>query len=99
VRRNRSIKKGLGSISSTFYVRLFLQNQIAQLSLVTFQLCNFWRQNFVQKRACKTLMKLTPGVNLINVSMSIFAYPKSAQQTVKLSAFWDLGVQKLVVKH
>ncbi len=27
----------------------FVQKQIAQLSLVTFQICNFWHQNFVQK--------------------------------------------------
>jgi len=35
--------------------------QIAKLSLVMFQLCNFWRQNFVQNCVRNMLMKLTPG--------------------------------------
>ncbi len=34
--------------------------------------CNFWRQNFVQKRSHKTLMKLTPDVTIgITTALSI----------------------------
>jgi hypothetical protein len=32
-------------LTQAFYIR----KQITQLSLGTFQLCNFWRKNFVQK--------------------------------------------------
>jgi len=32
----------------------FVRKQIAQLSLLTFQLWNFWRQHFVQKNLCIT---------------------------------------------
>jgi len=32
-----------------FYARLFRTKAITELSLVMFQLCNFLRQNFVQK--------------------------------------------------
>jgi len=38
-----------------------MQKCFAQLSLVTFQLCNFWRQNIGAKCAHKMLMKLTLG--------------------------------------
>jgi len=47
------------SISSTFYARVFR----TKVSLVTVQLCNFWRQNISAKWACKMLMKLTQSVN------------------------------------
>jgi len=43
------------SISSTFYAHLFVQKQIAHPSLVTFQLCNFCCQNFVQKMRVKNV--------------------------------------------
>jgi len=38
----------LGSISLIFFRAFFIWKRIMQLFLVTFQLCNFWRQNFVQ---------------------------------------------------
>jgi len=44
-----------------FMCALFRQKCFAQLSLVAFQLCNFWRQNIGEKFAHKMLMKLTPG--------------------------------------
>jgi len=43
----------LRSISSTFYAHFFVQKQITQLSLVTFQLCNFLHKNFAQKMCSK----------------------------------------------
>jgi len=50
------------SISSTFYARVFCQYPFAKKSQTrTFQLCNFLRQNFVQKCVRKTLMQLTTG--------------------------------------
>jgi len=42
-----------------FTCAFFVQNFFAQLSLVTFQLCNFWRQNISAKYASKMLKKLT----------------------------------------
>ncbi len=46
------------------------------------------------------LMKLTPGVNFINVLRTAFtcADPESAKKTVKFLVFlhsWDLGAHKL----
>jgi hypothetical protein len=38
---------------------------VRKLSLVTFQLSNFWRQNFIQKRSRETLMELTEGVSKV----------------------------------
>ncbi len=37
------------SISPTFYAHLFGKKANRAISLVTFQLCNFWCQNFVEK--------------------------------------------------
>jgi hypothetical protein len=48
-----------GSISSNFTHKFFVQKCFAQLSLVMFQLCNFWRQNICSKFAHKILMKLS----------------------------------------
>jgi len=48
-----------GSISSTFYTPLFVQKCFEQLSLVAYQLCNFWRQNISAKCVHKMFMKLT----------------------------------------
>jgi len=42
------------SISSTFYARIFCK----QLSLVTFQLCNFWRQNILGYHHEKIIYKI-----------------------------------------
>jgi len=43
------IGKYFGQFHQCFMHAFFIQNQIEKLSLVTFQLCNFWRHNFVQK--------------------------------------------------
>ncbi len=43
----------------------FVRNCFAQLSLVTFQLCNFWRQNINKKYAHKLLMKLAQVHNIL----------------------------------
>jgi hypothetical protein len=47
-----------------------------------------------KKHACKVLMKLTLGVNFINILCKAFtsAYPKRAKMTVKLSFFTLLGL-------
>jgi len=46
------------------------------------QLCNFWWQNFICKLGRKMLMKLMPGVNLINILYTAFAPadPKSVKR-------------------
>jgi len=43
-----------------FTQAFFIPKCFAQLSIVTFQLCNFWRKNISAKCACKMLMKLKP---------------------------------------
>jgi hypothetical protein len=57
-------------IRSQFHQHLtrafFVRKQIEQLFSSYVRLCNFWRQNFVQKLARKMLMKLTPGQNLVD---------------------------------
>ena len=54
------------------------------------------------KAALRTLMKLTPGLNFINVLRTAFSHvePKSVKKTVKLSVFLrfrNLRAQKLRV--
>jgi len=44
-----------------FMHTFFVQKCFAQLSSVTFWLCNFLAQGYWQKRALKILVKLTPG--------------------------------------
>jgi len=56
-----------------------------------------------KKGESKMLMKLTPGVNFINVLMHRFPmHPKSEKKTVKKSSvilyFWDLHVAKSASK-
>jgi len=46
-----------------FICAFFGQKQIEQLSVVTFQLLYFWRQNIGAQCACKMLMKFTPIVD------------------------------------
>jgi len=52
------------NISSQFHQRFtsayLVQNFGGKNFKPKTQLCNFWHQNFIQKRARKTLMKLTP---------------------------------------
>jgi len=129
-----------GQFHQHFMHAFFIQECFAQLSLVMFQLCNFWRQNIdrvkcwcnghlgsisptffacifctniffssyvlfcsYEKRAWKTLVKLTPGLNFINVLCTTFmrADPESVMiQSIPqyLLCFWDLWAQKLYVK-
>jgi len=58
--------EALLSISSTFYSIIFCTKWIEQLSIVTFQLFNFWRKNIGAKWVCKMLIKLTPVLPLTN---------------------------------
>jgi hypothetical protein len=51
-----------------------------QLSLVTFQLCNFGAKNFVQKMLHKILMKLTTGWMLAILSWSLKSRQKSNEK-------------------
>ncbi len=44
-----------------FTLAFFVPKSFTQLSLVTFQLCNFWHQNIGAKFVHKMLMKLTAG--------------------------------------
>ncbi len=76
----------LVSISSTFQREFCIQKRIAQLSLVTFKLCNFWRQNFVLKQVSKTMMKLTTVLNFINIRLTAFTHadPKSVKRYLRL---------------
>jgi len=54
------------SISSTFYVRLFLyKNAFHSSSLITVWLCSFSIKNNGAKAARKMLMKLTTGKRLL----------------------------------
>jgi len=49
-----------------FTRKFFVQRQIEQLSIVTFQLLYFWRQNIETKCTCKILMKVTHVVSLFS---------------------------------
>ncbi len=78
-----NIKKKLGSILPTFYVSLFCTKENCIAFLVTFQLCNFWCKNFVQK-TCKTMIKLTPGVNFYSKLFQC----KDPKNTLKSSVYF-----------
>jgi len=54
-----------------FMRAFFVQKCCAQLSLFTFQLCNFWWQNIFAKFARNMLMKLTPHQE--SISSTFFA--------------------------
>jgi len=73
----------------------FLQNFGAKKFQTKTQLWKFLLQNFVQKCAIKTLMKLTPGVNFINIFTRSF-YKRSSpkrKNSVKLSvSFYTFGI-------
>jgi hypothetical protein len=43
-------------------------------SLITVRIFTFWSQNIGAKCECKMLMKLTPGVNFINIIRANFSY-------------------------
>jgi len=79
----------------------FVPKQISKLFSNYIQLCDFWRQNFVQKCVRKLLMKLTAGVNFINILREYFLY-KSALRSFSLVKFWlwqkDFGERILAKK-
>jgi hypothetical protein len=52
--------KNSGQFHQHFTQAFFIPKCFAQLSVVTFQLYNFWRKNIGAKCACKMLMKLKP---------------------------------------
>ncbi len=87
----------LPSISSTFFVRFFRQYFGAKkLQSQTFQLCNFWHQNIGKKSSWKMLMKLTPGIDFINVQWAAFMCTdsESAKKTVKFFALSGFALAK-----
>ncbi len=47
-----------------FTLMFFVQKEIEQFFSNYVWICDFWRQNFVQKRERKTLMKLTVNVSI-----------------------------------
>jgi hypothetical protein len=49
-----------GQFHQHFMCAFFVQKQIQQLSLVRFQLCNFWCQNFVQKTRIHNIDEIDP---------------------------------------
>jgi len=85
-----------------FMSSFFVRKCFAQLSLVTFQLCNFWQQNIGAKCVRKMLMKLITGVNffifLCATFMHVHVGPTSVKprlrKTILLTRpflhFWDL---------
>ncbi len=50
-----------GRFHQHFTHSFFVRKCFAQLSLDTFQLCNFWHKNISAKCTCKMLMILTPA--------------------------------------
>jgi hypothetical protein len=53
------------------FINSFLYKILApkKLQSRTFQLCHFWHQNIGPKSARKMLMKLTPGISIMRVSL------------------------------
>jgi len=61
----------------------FLQeSKLHSFSLVTVMLCDFLWKEYGQKNACKMLVKLTPGDNVINILHTFFY--KSALRSFSL---------------
>ncbi len=87
-----------------FIRTIFVQKQIEQLFFNYVPLCNFLTPNYWQKCDHKMLMKLTPGVNFINVPHAAFtrADPECAKNDSQVSSvflrFWDLLAKKLLIK-
>jgi hypothetical protein len=70
-------------ISSAFYWRVFLyEGKLSSFSQILFGFAIFWHQNISEKVASKKLMKLTPGLNFINVLHTAFMFivPKSVKR-------------------
>jgi len=84
------------SISSTFYEHIFRQYFGAKNYKAEMFAFETQRQKDIGKKiASKMLMKLTPGLNFINILCTAFTHvePKTVKKTVKLSVFlrfWDL---------
>jgi hypothetical protein len=83
-----------------FTQAFFVQKCFAQLSLVTFQLCNFWRQNIGAICESKMLMKLTFKLNIQHiiwvVSIALVAFmPNSVGPTKKVPY---ISAPKMVLK-
>jgi len=54
------------SISPTFYEHFIVKKCFSRL-FSTYSLCNFWQSNIGVKATCKMFVKLTEGVNFINI--------------------------------
>jgi len=71
----------MGSISPTFYVQI-LRSYVVSAAFSNYVLA--LAKNSFEKRMCKTLMKLTHGVDFTNILQAAFvcADPKSAKITL-----------------
>jgi len=71
------------SISPIFYEQLFCTEVFCTaFLLIQFGFVIFWQKNVGAKAVCKMLVKLTTGVNFINILRAAFApvYPKSVKR-------------------
>ncbi len=76
------------SISPTFYKQLYLTNVFCKVFLqLQFGFVVFWQKKSGAKAACKMLMKLTKGVNFINILFSPFSY-ESILRCFSLITVW-----------
>jgi len=80
-------------ISPTFYKQLFNESVFEAFLYLKFGFKKFWRNNIGAKDARKMLVKLTTGVNFINILRSLFL-PISFCQKISLSE-----LKKSCVKH
>ncbi len=82
-----------GRFHQHFTCAFFVWKCFTQLSLVTFQLCNFWRQNIGSKCARKMLMKLTPTLNI-----AIERWGNNNGETI-LHIYYHLSLPSLKMNH
>jgi len=84
----------LESISTTFYEQIFADYLLpTKLQTQTVSADKFRKTLLYKNDARKMLVKLTPGVNFINILLKAFKHvdPKSAANTVKPSVFFALS--------
>jgi len=85
------------AISSTFHTHFFANILAPKNFKPKTKLCNFWHKISAQNARVKMLIKLTSGVNFINVFCVRFSYEFLAQNYV--SAWRQKFVQKTRAKN
>ncbi len=88
--KDSEMRKSIHWITPTFYVEILLSQKRKKTLMTSLSFCSF--EIFSNKAAHNMLVKLTSGLNFINVLLTAFTHsdPKSIKKTIKLSIIFTL---------